>query len=309
MKTLHRLQPICKERIWGAENFATEMNIVSDCEKPGEIYCANALKGDDVLVDDQQPLSLFYKEHKKDFHLKADTFPLRVNLIKAEDDLSLQVHPNDAYAHLYENSRGLSEAWIILDEHEGSIRLGHRFQNRYEIETALHHNKVLDYIPKYDVTKDMFFYLPCGTIHAIGKGVCVYEISHMADITYRLYDYDRIDNKTHQKRKLHIHKALDNIYYPQLLNETLPITAYVNPFYKRIIYMDEIAVFTIEKIDVYKHCCLYYPSFCLITIVSGEGTINEEQVEKGQTFIKLYDEKPLYFKGNMSCIIATYKEA
>ena len=305
---MYALSPICKYRIWGSSHLANEMNINTDCEKAGEIFCVNALPENDVLVDNTIPLSKFYQEHKNIFHIKCDVFPLRVNLIDAEDDLSIQVHPDDRYAKMYEHARGLPEAWVILNSDDGHIRLGHNCQSRMELEQIIKQEKILDVIPKIPVEKGMFFYLKPGTIHAIGKGVSVLEVSHMADITYRLDDYGRIDIESNQPRKLQIKKALDNIYYPQHQKDLKPILYYDDEHYEKITYFDEPNLFTIESLQVRDACTLALTQFCIIVMLSGNGRIDNTKVEKGQTWLKLFNGSLTRFYGEMKCMIITYKE-
>ena len=305
---MHSLTPICKDRIWGSKHLANSMGIETECEHPGEIFCVNALPEDDVLVDNEIPLSKFYQENKSLFHLPCSNFPLRVNLIEANEDLSIQVHPNESYARLYEHAKGLPEAWVILESDNAYLRLGHTCSSRSELESIIHDHSILESVPKIEAKKDMFFHLKPGTIHAIGKGCIVYEVSHMADITYRLYDYGRIDAKSKKPRKLHIKKALDNIYYPQKVTPSNPIYQFKNEHYERITYIDEPGLFTIEKLNINDNCALSLHTFCIITIISGNGRIDHTKVDKGQTWLKLYDGTLTQFFGEMVCIISSYKE-
>lgn len=135
-------------------------------------------------------------------------FPLLVKLIDAGDDLSLQVHPDDAYAARVEGDSGKSEMWYVVDADEGArIACGlSKRVSREELERAVDEGRIselLNYIP---VKRGECYYIPAGLPHAIGKGVLVAEIQQNCDLTYRLYDYGR-------GRELHIKKALDTVRY------------------------------------------------------------------------------------------------
>lgn len=141
-----------------------------------------------------------------------ETFPLLLKFIDAAESLSVQVHPDDAYAHAHENGKlGKTEAWLILDAPEGSqlvygIRPGTTLT---ELRTACEAGAAVEpLLRRVDVKPGDVCFIPAGCVHAIGAGIMLYEIQQSSDVTYRFYDWDRVD-KQGNRRELHIDKALD----------------------------------------------------------------------------------------------------
>ena len=142
----------------------------------------------------------------------GETFPLLLKFIDAAESLSVQVHPDDVYAGANENGKlGKTEAWLILDAPEGSqlvygIKNG---TNLAELRTACEAGAAVEpLLRKVDVKPGDVCFIPAGCVHAIGAGIMLYEIQQSSDVTYRFYDWDRVDAKGN-RRELHIDKALD----------------------------------------------------------------------------------------------------
>ena len=158
------------------------------------------------------------KEHPEYLGTHPNTkgeLPILIKLIDAKKDLSVQVHPDDEYAMKYENGQlGKTEIWYVLDATK-EAKLIHGFNcdmNRKIVEQAIKKGTIEKYLYKVPVHKDDLFYIKSGTIHAIGAGTLIAEIQENSNLTYRLYDYNRID-KTGKRRELQIDKALDVINY------------------------------------------------------------------------------------------------
>lgn len=137
-------------------------------------------------------------------------FPLLIKFIDAKKDLSVQVHPDDEYARVHENGQnGKSEMWYVLDAKKGAklvYGLRHDCSKR-EIRQAIADGTLMNHLQQVPIQKDDLFFIQAGTIHAIGAGALVAEIQENSNLTYRLYDYDRV-GKDGKKRELHIDKAL-----------------------------------------------------------------------------------------------------
>ena len=137
--------------------------------------------------------------------------PILIKFIDAKEDLSIQVHPTDEYANAHENGQlGKTEMWYVLDATKNArliYGLNHTIEKNVFVQ-SIKNGTIEKYLQKISVKKDDVFFIEAGTIHAIGAGVLIAEIQENSNITYRLYDYNRID-KNGIKRKLHINKALD----------------------------------------------------------------------------------------------------
>ena len=137
-------------------------------------------------------------------------FPLLVKFIEAAADLSVQVHPDDAYALEHEGDLGKSEAWYFLRTNTaGTVIAGHRFPDRETYFRAVREGQVRDYLLTASVRPKTFLYIPAGTVHILLADTVVVEIQEASDVTYRIYDWDRIDPATGKARELHVEKAAD----------------------------------------------------------------------------------------------------
>ncbi len=141
-------------------------------------------------------------------------FPLLVKFIDANDDLSIQVHPNDELAKERHKAYGKTEMWYILQADPGAkLYFGfNQALNPNLYRTAVEENRIMEYLEAVEVNQGDAFFIPAGKVHAIGKGILLAEIQQTSDVTYRIYDYDRIDAQG-AKRELHLDLAQDAIDY------------------------------------------------------------------------------------------------
>lgn len=200
------LKPFLSERVWGGEELKRLKNIsAAEFSAPlGETWEVSTHK------EGESSLDLADKSLKLKEYLGKDLSYL-VKFISCEDNLSVQVHPNDEYAKIHENSKGKTECWIILDVKEnGGIYLGFKPGITKEIfqEKVLHNQDVSDCLNFYSVKPGDFFYVPAGSVHALAKGVTLAEIQQSSGVTYRVWDWNRLglDGKP---RELHVKKSFD----------------------------------------------------------------------------------------------------
>lgn len=216
---------IFKDKIWGGEKIRTilgkDFSPLPNC---GETWEISGVKGD-ISVVKEGPLAgkdlvSLIDEYKgklvgeKVYKKFGNEFPLLIKFIDANDDLSIQVHPDDALARERHDSFGKTEMWYILQADKGA-RLNSGFSREIDETVYLKHleENTLDEILNFETVEagDVFF-LPAGRVHYIGKGVCLAEIQQTSDITYRIYDFDRVDANGN-KRELHTDQALAAIDY------------------------------------------------------------------------------------------------
>lgn len=176
------------------------------CHPDGECY----IDGGEF---DGMKLSDFVNEHPEAVgsgFKSGDSFPVLVKLIDAKNDLSVQVHPDDEYAHKYENDNGKTEMWYVIDAAPGS-ELIYGFSeelSKEDFRKAIEDNTLMEKLRRVPVKQGDVFFIEPGTLHAIGKGILIAEIQQSSNVTYRVYDYGRLgaDGKP---RPLHIEKALE----------------------------------------------------------------------------------------------------
>ncbi len=217
-----KLSPAGKDYLWGGDRLKREYGKRSELQPLAETWeCSThpdglctVADGDDAgstLLDVLKAHPDYIGTHPDVSTMEQGQLPIMIKFIDATDDLSIQVHPDDIYAYANEGgSRGKTEMWYVLDAAADS-RLIFGLTNdsdREEIKAAIADGRVTDFLQKVPVKANDVFYVSAGTIHAIGAGVVLAEVQECSNLTYRLYDYDRID-KNGKKRELHIDKALD----------------------------------------------------------------------------------------------------
>lgn len=216
--------PILKERIWGGTKLKTVFNKPITSEITGESWELSTVPGDVSVISNGEFKGKLLSELIQSFpeeilgtknHKKFGTeFPLLFKFLDARDDLSIQVHPNDELAKKRHNSFGKTEMWYVMQADEGArIVVGFKEKSsKEEYLKTLENKTLLSILKEVPVKKGDIFFLETGTIHAIGAGIVIAEIQQTSDITYRVYDWDRVDADG-KSRELHIELALDAINY------------------------------------------------------------------------------------------------
>ncbi len=213
-----KLSPAFKDYLWGGVRLKSDFNKKCDLERVAESWELSAHKdGQSVIsggIYDGLSLREYIDAVGKDALgkncEKYDYFPLLIKLIDAKGDLSVQVHPSDKYALAHEGEYGKTEMWYILDCAEGaSLYYGFsRNVSREEYENAIKEGRLTEILNKVSVQRGDVFFIPAGTVHAIGAGILICEIQQNSNTTYRVYDYHRRDKDGHL-RPLHVEKALE----------------------------------------------------------------------------------------------------
>ena len=218
-----KFKTIFKDKIWGGDKIKTllekDFSPLPNC---GETWEISGVKSDVSIVSNGvlsgKSLAEILENYKEELVGKSvyerfgDTFPLLIKFIDANEDLSIQVHPNDELAKKRHDSFGKTEMWYVIQADEGSSLIS-GFNQKVDKEKYLkkfNAGHLTDILNKEKVAAGDVFFLPAGRVHTIGKGLLIAEIQQTSDITYRIYDFDRLDDKG-QKRELHVEEALDAI--------------------------------------------------------------------------------------------------
>ncbi|MCD0473725.1 class I mannose-6-phosphate isomerase [Flavobacterium sp. EDS] len=219
-----QFEPILKERIWGGEKLKTVLNKPITSKITGESWELSTVEGDVSIVAngslkgktltgiiEELPNEILGTKVYKRF---GKQFPLLFKYLDAREDLSIQVHPNDKLAKERHNSFGKTEMWYIMQaDADARIIVGFKENSsKEEYLENLNNNSLVSILDDVKVKSGDVFFLETGTVHAIGAGLVVAEIQQTSDVTYRLYDFDRVDAKGN-KRELHVDLALDAINY------------------------------------------------------------------------------------------------
>lgn len=231
-----KFYPYLKTVIWGGDQICSYKGIDQPEPKIGESWEISAVPGYESVVAEGEYSGMKLTElaekygadllGEKVFKKYAGSFPLLIKFIDANDNLSVQVHPDDRLAKKRHNSLGKTELWyIIKSEKNAKIYSGFKqaiTPANYEEKVA--DNSFMDTIAVHDIEEGDVFFLPAGRVHAIGAGTMLAEIQESSDITYRIYDYDRRD-KDGNPRELHTGLAKDAIdykVYPEYKSGRLP---------------------------------------------------------------------------------------
>ncbi|MFH4964810.1 type I phosphomannose isomerase catalytic subunit [Gaetbulibacter sp. M235] len=218
-------EPILKERIWGGEKLTTIFKKGSKQTEIGESWELSDVEGDVSVVANGllkgKSLKELIQTYKGDlvgekvYETFGDSFPILIKYIDAKTPLSIQVHPNNELAKERHNSFGKNEMWYIMEtDDDAELIVGfNQDVSPEEYLKKLDEGNILEVLNAEKISKGDTFYIPTGRVHAIGAGVLLAEIQQTSDVTYRIYDYNRVDAKAGKERELHTELALDAIDY------------------------------------------------------------------------------------------------
>lgn len=219
-----KFTPIYKECIWGGNNlnriFARELpshHIGESWEISSHHKGVSVVANGFLIGKTLQEIMVEYKEQLMgERFANEEQFPLLVKIIDANDKLSIQVHPEDGYVNLLAGEYGKTEAWYVVDAKEDAkLVFGLRTDiTKDKFIKAVEMNTIEDVVKMVQVKAGDMVFIPAGTVHALFDGVMVYEVQQNSDITYRVYDYDRVGNDG-KRRELHIKKAVEVINFAE----------------------------------------------------------------------------------------------
>ena len=298
MKSVVKLSPAVKSYIWGGSYFQ-KYNKGNNEEIISELWELSTRDDSSIIVSGEDKGKLLKDViSKEDLGPKGNAFPyfpLLIKLIDAKDNLSIQVHPSDEYALKHENSFGKTEMWIVLSCDEGAgLYVGLKKDCSKElIKEKLENGTLLDLLNFFPVKEGDVFLINSGTIHAIGKGVRIMEIQQNSDLTYRLYDYNRLD-KNGNPRELHIQKALN----------VIDTHKYEKEIHKGEL-LEDTKYFKVAKKEINGELILKADkgSFMSFTFINGKGKVNDIDYNIYDTFFLPFG-KECKIKGDGIIIIS-----
>lgn len=292
---IQKLIPECKDYVWGGNKLKEAYGKISEKTLVAESWELSFHK--DGLTKTENGLALTTQLTKEELGSNLsgfEFFPVLNKFIDAKQNLSVQVHPSDAYALKNENSFGKTEMWYIVEAEEGAgIYLGfNRDVTSEEYKRAIEQNKLTELLNFYKVKAGECYFIPAGTVHAIGAGCLIYEIQQNSNLTYRVYDYGR-------GRELHIEKALtvsnlnkhENI---TLKGEALGVSKY----------------FTVTKLLCAQKRDLQTDgkTFHCLTVVKGEGEVEGLLVKKGDSIFLPANHGKYTLTGDMEVIMTQIRK-
>ncbi len=273
------LQPALHEKIWGGKKLRDLFGYDIPSETTGECWGISAHPNGPAAIKNGalagKTLAEAWAEHRELFdNYKGDDFPLLTKILDAQTDLSVQVHPDDAYAQAKEHVPfGKTECWYIIDCDEGSeIVYGHTAQTREAFRQDVAEKKWDSLLRRVKVKPGDFFYVPSGTIHAICGGCLILETQQSSDTTYRVYDYDRPGGDG-KPRPLHIRQSIECANCPHVDPElTYHIHQEAQAKFTELLRE---SLFTVSHWEIRGHADPIKKNwpFLLMSVLDGEGAL------------------------------------
>ena len=298
MEKIYKLTPACKDNIWGG-NKLRKYGKESDKDRIAESWELSFTDGGEARIEDGRSMSeAFPRSAWGTSSEKFHAFPVLTKFIDAMDKLSVQVHPSDDYALANEGQFGKTEMWYVVEADEGAgLYMGlERECDSEEFARAVADGSVEKLLSFKKVKRGDVYFIPSGTIHAIGAGTVIFEIQQNSTLTYRLYDYMRRD-KDGNLRELHVDKAMK--------------VSLLEP-YKESEFdaNDESLIGKCEYFETRKYQLNFTKmtfnvendSFLSITCVGGNGTIEGEKMSLGDTFFIPAGSGEITVEGNAEII-------
>ena len=299
MKIL-KIKPHFEYRVWAGDNIKSIFKLNQD--SIGEAWLISAFKDRSSKIENLNNVSLydFYNDKKNawffgNYNLYNE-YPLLTKIIDAKEDLSVQIHPDNEYAKQF-NSLGKTECWYVLDTKPNNyVVLGHNAKTFEEFKSMVDSNKWNELLKQKPIKKGDFIYVESTKIHAIKGGSFIFELQQSSDITYRVYDYDRLDNG--KKRMLHLDHVYNLVKTPDLVITRKEVTNKEN-------YLVSNKLFNLMKIENKNNNTYEFNDalWLQVTIIYGEGIINGLKASKFDSFIIANNEK-LNMSGNLICLVS-----
>lgn len=301
-----KLKPVLQEKIWGGDRLNTVFGYDIPSSRTGECWAISGHPGGDCPVENPEfageTLGSLWRKRRDLFgSVPGDIYPLLVKIIDAREDLSIQVHPDDAYAAVHENGAlGKTECWYVLDCDPGAkIVIGHHAASKAEMARMVEEDRWDELLRQVSIQKGDFFQINPGCLHAIKGGTLILETQQSSDVTYRFYDYGRLQDG--KPRQLHIAQSLDVTQAP--FQPAAPerktwrqgdavITRLVKcPYYT--VYHGEVDGGLELDLDA---------PFVNLSVLSGQGTLDGRSVSKGDHVVLTAGYGRLAVRGRLELI-------
>lgn len=292
MAELLFMEPVFKETIWGGSRMRAGYGYEIPSDTTGECWAISAHPSGVCRIAggtyDKKGLDELWTEHPELFGNEdgrwGGQFPLLIKIIDAKQDLSIQVHPDDVYAAAHENGAlGKMECWYILDcDPNATIVIGHHAKDKAQMREMIAGQDWTGFIREVPVKKGDFFQIDPGCLHAIKGGTLILETQQSSDITYRVYDYDRLSDG--KPRELHLEQSMDVIEAPYREAGTERIRSGEEAVTRE--HLVTCPRYTVEKYEVHGTWVTEFDKpFVNVSILEGEGTVGGVPVKRGQHFV------------------------
>lgn len=290
MPELLVVEPVFAERLWGGNTLRQLFGPAVPDGVIGECWSVSGMPGMSGVISTGAPegytLRRAWSEGLVTGQPEPADFPLLCKFLDPQDWLSVQVHPNDHQARELEHQpRGKAECWLVVScQDEADIILGHTAQTTDELRRALADGTILDHLRRIRVAANDFFMVAAGEVHSLGPGLLVYEVQESSDITYRLYDFDRVGLDGH-KRALHVERGFSVVtapHDPSILDTSGPWEQLgENARTRTLVDCPQFRVRQWELLG--QEVDLTSADYCALTVLGGWGSLStdSQRVELG----------------------------
>lgn len=305
------LKSVMHEKIWGGTQLRDVYGYEIPSDKTGEYWAISAHPNGVSEVSNGRykgmKLDKLYQEHPELFEASGEgVFPLLTKILDANAWLSVQVHPDDRYALEHEGELGKTECWYVLAAESGAeIIYGHSAKDKKELSDKINHQDWEHLLTHVPVKTGDFFFVPSGTMHAIGPGILILETQQSSDTTYRVYDFDRVDDAGN-KRGLHLQQSLDVLTIGTPHNSHTDTIEVENLCHTTLVSTEFFTVYRwqLSGPTSFKK----FAPYLLLSVINGSGelTIGEDTypLEKGNHFILPSDVREWQLNGNLELIVS-----
>lgn len=310
-REIFEIEPILEERIWGGRALIDKFHLETDLENVAELYSVIAIPNhlDCVVKETNQHLSDFYLENKNLFGCKPDHLPVRLVAGHSVSPLSVQLHPEDDYGLKHSGMRGKAESeWILGDSNNcGELILGHHAKTKEEFIDMVTQKNWDQLFRKINVRGGDFINIPTCTLHgSVGEGEVV-AFSTNGDVTYRLYDYDRI-GKDGLPRELHVQEIFDNVRVPDNQINSVKYTVTEKEGCLISDFFDQPGLYTCGSVETFTKGVYEKDEFIFLFCIEGKGKIEAKEIKAGKTFFIPCNHGPVHLEGKMKLAYISYKD-
>lgn len=316
-----KFNPVYSYRIWGGDKLKTVLNKDYTQDSIGESWEISDVKNNETRVSEGALKGMSLKELIKEYKGElvgnsvyenfGNDFPLLIKFIDAKTPLSIQVHPSNKLAKERHNSFGKNEMWYVMEaEKDAELIIGFNQEiDKESYQKHLNKSTVTEILNIEKVSQGDTFYIPTGRVHAIGAGVLLAEIQQTSDITYRIYDYDRVDKVTGKKRELHTDSALDAIDF-NLYNDYKTVYTNETNVTNNLVHSPYFKTNFIQVKGKLSRDLATIDSFVIYICVDGELEMNYNNqvisLKKGETILVPANIGSLQFKSTNGKLLEVF---
>jgi mannose-6-phosphate isomerase len=274
-----------------------------------ESYCCIAIPNhlDCDVVDTGDKLSDFYHNNRELFGSDTDDVPVRMTIESVMDNMSVQIHPDDEYALKHYGQYGKPGGILYLEGIATDLLLGHHAHSTDEF-IRWTENREFDKLFRFvDYAPGDFIHIPANTLHSFRIRGIMIAFARNSDVTLRLYDYDRLDPKTGQPRKMHINEVYENITIP---DDTIQIDRVIRmdyTGYHHTCYHDVLGEYTAGRLEVDTEAEFCLDEFFFMFCVNGGGMVDSQPFQMGEVLFVPQGYTPVRCSGNMDFVYISYK--